>query len=254
VGQRWLDTVNNFPSEFSELLTRTGKKVLEGKHPTLSGALATGRSRFVGAEGLLDPRKSRAIAALLEASLGDHLFCMEKAIPRGATWNMKVAYREKLPKTVLVRTAMLDDRKAKAYRRAEDIGLIAMLRSPSFHAFAEALSGYPLRRRWGMQALCYHPRDYSGPHNDHHPDEPLGSQGYTDLHVTFCNEGVSHQWLVYEHQSHLSEIHSIATHGGVSCYRLPFWHYTTPMVAKPQHHSTARRWVLLGTFLDRTGP
>jgi hypothetical protein len=33
-------------------------------------------------------------------------------------------------------------------------------------------------------------------------------------------------------------------------YRLPFWHYTTPLVAKPGAEDAARRWVLLGTFLD----
>jgi hypothetical protein len=33
-------------------------------------------------------------------------------------------------------------------------------------------------------------------------------------------------------------------------YRLPFWHYTTPLAAKPGAEATARRWVLLGTFLD----
>jgi hypothetical protein len=126
-----------------------------------------------------------------------------------------------------------------------------MLRSASFHAFAEALSGYPLRKQWGLQALCYLPGDYSGPHNDHHPDEPLGRDGYTDLHLTFATDDVDHQWLVYEKQAHLTEIESIRSLGGVTCYRLPFWHYTTPMVAKRGRETKARRWVLLGTFLDR---
>lgn len=243
--------MKRFPREFSELLTKEGRRVLDGEHPTLSGALATGRSRWVGSPALLDERKSRALAALLDEALGPHMVMMEQPIPRSATWGMKVAYREKLPKTVRVRTAMIDDARAPARRRAEDIGLIGMLESRSFHAFAEALSGYPLRRQWGLQALCYHPKDYSGPHNDHHPDEPLGRDGYTDLHLTFCTDGVAHQWLVYERESHLQEIESIATVGGVTCYRLPFWHYTTPLVAKRGQEARARRWVLLGTFLDR---
>jgi hypothetical protein len=243
--------VKKFPKEFSALLTKEGRRVLDGKHPSLSGALAMGQSRFIGSEALLDPKKSRALAALLDEALGDRMFPMEQAIPRSATWGMKVAYREKLPKTVSVRTAMIDDDKSPARERAEEIGLMGFLRSKSFHAFAEALSGYPLRRQWGLQTLCYWPKDYSGPHNDHHPDEPLGKDGYTDLHLTFCTEGVDHQWLVYEHKSHLSEIRSIATVGGVTCYRLPFWHYTTPMVPKRGREATARRWVLLGTFLDR---
>lgn len=243
--------MKSFPNEFEALLTKTGKRVLAGRHPTLSGALAKGQSRFVAADDLLDPKKSRAVAGLLQAALGDRMMKMEQAIPRGATWNMKTAYQEKLPKTVLVHTAMLDEKKSPARARAEEIGLIAMLQSKSFHAFAEALSGYPLRRQWGLQTLCYQPHDYSGPHNDHHPDEPYGCDGYTDLHLTFCTSGVLHQWLVYERDSHLQDIRSIATVGGVTCYRLPFWHYTTPMVAKRGRDAEARRWVLLGTFLDR---
>lgn len=243
--------MKSFPREFEALLTKTGRRVLAGKHPKLSGALAQGQSRFVGADDLLDPRKSRALAGLLETALGGSMMTMEQPIPRGATWKMKTAYTEKLPKTVLVGTAMLDDRKSPARARAEEIGLIAMLRSKSFHAFAEALSGYPLRRQWGLQTLCYRPHDYSGPHNDHHPDEPYGCDGYTDLHLTFCTSGVAHQWLVYERASHLQDIRSIATVGGVTCYRLPFWHYTTPLVAKRGREASARRWVLLGTFLDR---
>ena len=243
--------MTKFPRQFADLLSREGKKVLDGSHRTLSGALATGRSRFVSASSLLDKTKSRAVMALLHETLTPHLFVMEQAIPKSATWGMKVAYREKLPKTVRVRTAMLDEDESPALKVAEQAGLIAMLRSASFHAFAEALSGYPLRKQWGLQALCYLPGDYSGPHNDHHPDEPLGRDGYTDLHLTFATDDVDHQWLVYEKQAHLTEIESIRSCGGVTCYRLPFWHYTTPMVAKRGRESKARRWVLLGTFLDR---
>jgi len=32
---------------------------------------------------------------------------------------------------------------------------------------------------------------------------------------------------------------------------LPFWHYTTPLVAKRGRAKDAARWVLLGTFLYR---
>ncbi len=162
--------MRSFPKEFEALLTKTGRRVLEGKHRELSGVLAKGKSRFIGAEGLLDATKSRALATLLDQSLGDRLMLMEQKIPHAATWKMKVAYKEKLPKTVKVRTAMLDDAKSPARKRAEEIGLIGMLRSKSFHAFAEALSGYPLRKQWGLQTLCHWPHDYSGPHNDHHPD------------------------------------------------------------------------------------
>ena len=242
--------MRRFPSDFASLLSKAGRRLLDGKHP-LAGTLATGKTRFVSSTALLDAKKARAMYGLLEETLGDHLFTMEQPIPRSATWGMKVAYKEKLPKTVRVRTAMLDEEKSKALERAEDAGLITLLRSQSFHRFAEALSGYPLRKQWGLQALCYFPFDYSGPHNDHHPDEPLGRDGYTDLHLTFTGSGVAHQWLVYEKAGHLTELTSIANPAGVTCYRLPFWHYTTPLAPKPRQEKRARRWVLLGTFLDR---
>lgn len=242
--------MKTLPKEFAGLLTAEGRKVLSGRH-ALSGTLATGKTRFVAAEGLIDAKKARGVAALLDRAIGDKLMPMEQPIPRSATWGMKVAYKEKLPKTVRVQTAIIDDEKSPARKRAEEIGLIAMLTSPSFHAFAEALSGYPLRKQWGLQALCYREKDYSGPHNDHHPDEPLGRDGYTDLHLTFCTEGVGHQFLVYEKQGHFTELQSVALRGGVTCYRLPFWHYTTPLIAKRGRAADCRRWVLLGTFLDR---
>lgn len=245
--------MKRFPREFEELLSPLGRKVLAGRAKGLSGILATGTTRFVGHAGLLDAKKSRAVAALLDRSLGDAMVLMEQPIPREATTKMKVAYSELLPKTVRVRTGMIDTARSAARARAKEIGLIDFLRSKSFHAFAEALSGYPLRRQWGLQALCYLPGDYSGPHNDHHPDEPLGCDGYTDLHLTFCTGGVAQQLLVYEKRGHFTEQRDVAMGGGVTCYRLPFWHYTTPLSAKRGREGDARRWVLLGTFLDRWG-
>jgi len=34
----------------------------------------------------------------------------------------------------------------------------------------------------------------------------------------------------------------------VAVYRLPFWHYTTPLLAKRGREAEARRWLLLGSF------
>ncbi|MEW5737589.1 MAG: hypothetical protein AB1938_01620 [Myxococcota bacterium] len=245
--------MRRFPKELASLLSREGRAVLRGRHPKLSGVLATGKSRFVAAEGLLDEAKAHAAAQLLDRALGESLAPMTKAIPREATWGMKEAYTELLPKTVRVHTGLVDTPGTQARRRAQEIGLIEMLRSPSMHEFAEGLSGYPLRRQWGLQVLCYGPKDYSGPHNDHHPDEPLGKDGYTDLHLTFCTRGVKRQLLVYERDGHFTELADVATVGGVTCYRLPFWHYTTPLEPRRGHEGAARRWVLLSTFLDRWG-
>ena len=50
--------------------------------------------------------------------------------------------------------------------------------------------------------------------------------------VSLCAPGVAHQWLVYSRAGHFSEIVSVARPATVTAYRLPFWHYTTPLVTK----------------------
>ena len=238
-----------FPTEFADLLSPSGHRTLCGRHP-LSGALRQGE-RFVSSTRLLDRRQSAAALKLLDRTLHDVLTEMNDPIPEWTMTGMQDNYGELLPKTVRVRTAMLASRRSKAWQRANEVGLLTMLKSPSFHAFAEGLSGFALRKGWGTQALCYLPGDYSGPHNDHHPEDEEARGGYIDLHLTLCTEGVADQRLIYEKDGHFSESVDVATIGGITCYRLPFWHYTTPMLAKPKAKAPARRWVLLGTFLDR---
>ena len=241
--------MKRFPDEFEAMLSPRGLRVLAGRDE-LCGVLAQGL-RFVSATGLLDERRSREALRLLEGTLRAGLRLMEEPIPPESISEMTRNYSERLPKTVRVRTVSMASARSKGSRLAEEIGLTAMLRSTSFHALAEALGGYRLRQKRGTQVLCYLANDYSGPHNDHHPEERDAAKGYVDLHLSFANAAVDHQWLVYEHAGHLSQIRSVATLGGVSCYRLPIWHYTTPLAAKSGRLDEARRWVLLGTFLDR---
>jgi hypothetical protein len=174
---------------------------------------------------------------------------MEDPIPPDSVTSMTENYSERLTKTVRVDTALLESRRARAYVAAREVGLVQMLRSESFREFASQLLGRPLRRGWGIQVLRYRPGDYAGPHNDHHPEEADARDGYLDVHLSFTSRAVAHQWLVYERAGHFSEVTSVATLGGLTAYRLPFWHYTTPLVARPGRQGAARRWVMLGTFL-----
>jgi hypothetical protein len=241
--------MRRFPPEFEDLLSREGRRVLARRSP-LWGALADPRRRFIAAAGLIKPQMAREAAALLNRRLYDSLSAIDQPIPPEAMWEMAENYSEMLPKTARVKTAYLDRRRARAYKAAEAAGLVAMLRSESFGAFAAALAGRELRPRWGIQALCYGPGDYAGPHNDHHPEDAAAISGYLDMHITLAGRGVAQQWLVYARQGHFSEVVDVATAGGLTAYRLPFWHYTTPLVAKRgSKEADARRWVLLGTFL-----
>ena len=242
--------MKTFPPEFEDLLTPRGRRILAGRDAEACGALLVPGQRFVALAGVLDARKAAACRDVLERTLRDTLTLMEDAIPPESIWGMEENYAELLPKTVRVRTALLESRRSRSWKAAEEAGLVAMLRSESFAAFAAAVSGRVLRRKWGIQVLCYGPGDYSGPHNDHHPEEPEAFDGYVDMHLTFATPAVAHQWLVYSKGGHFSEMQSVNTVGGITVYRLPFWHYTTPMLARPGAQEDARRWVLLGTFLD----
>jgi len=234
------------PSEFEELLSRQGRRVLAGTHP-LCGALADPRRRFLAADDLLDRAKAARVRKALEVDLSDTLEALSKPIPPESIWKMRHDYGELLPKTSRARTIFFESRREPGVKAAEKIGLAKMMRSQSFRAFAEALSGRKLASGWGLQVLRYGPGDYAGPHNDHHPENKDARAGYIDLHLSLCTPSVEHQWLVYSRAGHFSEIVSVAGAATVTAYRLPFWHYTTPLVGKPN----AARWVLLGTFLYR---
>ena len=244
------------PDQFEGLLSARGRRVLRGDDP-LCGVLGGGdpkAPRFVAAPGLLDPRKAANLLALLEQHLLPLLEPMDEPIPPETIWRMERNYDEWLPKSVRVRTAYFESRRERAHEVAERIGLVRLMRSESFAAFAAQLSGRRLRRNWGMQVLCYGPGDYSGPHNDHHPEDEEARDGYLDVHISLATPAVAHHALIHEQDGHLSGMADINTLGGVTAYRLPFWHYTTPLQAVAGREAQARRWLLLGTFLyDRRG-
>jgi hypothetical protein len=238
--------MNRFPREFADLLTRRGRRMLDGREAGVTGAL--GAAHFVALAGAVDARKARAARGLLEAHLAPHLVPLAQGIPPESITGQTRNHQERLIKTVRVRTAYLERRGARAFRAAERIGLVAMTGGETWHRFAEMLAGRSLDRRSGRQVLCYGPGDYAGPHTDHHPEDPRARDGYVDMHLTLAGPGVAQQWLVYAEGGHFRHVLDVATAGGITAYRLPFWHYTTPLVAKPGRAREARRWVVLGTF------
>lgn len=236
------------PAEFEDLLTPAGRLVLAGKAPGISAALADPKRRFIALEGLVRRSAAEKLRRVLEREMSPLLQTMAVPIPPETIWEMEKNYEEWLPKAVRVRTATLDNRRSKAYRRAEEIGIVDLLKSPSFVAFAEAIAGRALNPKGGQQLLCYGPGDYAGPHNDHHPEEKGYEKGYLDIHLSLSSPAVAHQYLVYAKGGHFTEMVPVSGPGTITVYRLPFWHYTTPLMPKPRREKDARRWVLLGTF------
>lgn len=237
-----------FPHEFADLLNARGRKFL-ARPPRLEVFTDRRRTPIALLGDLIDDGVARRCMAALDEAMYPLLRNMHTPIPREALTGMKKNYSESLKKTVRVKTATLNSRKSQALDAAAKIGLAQMLRSESFRRFGEAVVGAPLRQdHWGRQVICYESGDYSGPHNDHHPESEVARNGFVDLHVMFSNDAVASQWVVYEERGFLSQSHEVASTSGIAVYRLPFWHYTTPLVPRRGREREARRWLLLGSF------
>ena len=240
--------MQRFPAEFDELLNRRGRRALADP-PQLEELIKRRQTPIVFFEGIIDAGVARECIRLLDQAVYPALRRMHTPIPREALTGMKRNYREELAKTVRVRTATLNSRSSKALAAAREVGLDAMMRSPSFRRFAQAVTSSNLRAdQWGRQVICYETGDYSGPHNDHHPEHAETRNGFLDFHVMFANDAVAGQLLVYEQRGFLSESRDVSRAPAIAVYRLPFWHYTTPLQARPGREHSARRWLLLGSF------
>jgi len=229
------------------MLSARGRRVLAGTDP-LCGALQ--RSTFVAIRGLLDAATAPAVASLLAKTFEPTLVEMNVTVPSPQA--AERSFGERLPKVArMLTTPKAESKRARVYRDAVQSGLVKMLYSPSYRDFVCALSGRTLDGPSSIQVLCYRPGDYAGPHTDYHPELVEARDGYVDVHMTFCTPGVRHQYIVYERDGHLTEETSIAHTGGITLYRLPFWHYTTPLQVAAGR-PTARRWLVLGSFLYPT--
>jgi len=242
------EQMRRFPREFSEMLTPSGMSILACETKDRRALFARSRKYFVVLDGVVDTEMAEDSVRLLDTHLYPLLSVEQRRIAPDSISRMKENYQEELNKTMHIKTAFFRRRDARAYRAADRIGLLSMLYSDTFISFAEAVTGLKLDRNLSVQVSCYEHGDYVGPHNDHHPEEPDFKSGYLDFHVMFTNNAVAHQFLVYEERGHFSRIVDLNIQGGVSIYKLPFWHFTTPLTGKANQEADARRWLLLGSF------
>ena len=161
------------------------------------------RERFRIFYDLLDPKLCAACVAALDKHMLPYVHTVASPIPPDAITGMTENYGEMLP-TMRIRTHELNGSRSAGFAAAKRLGLIDMLGSKSLREFAQATCGLPLEVDVGRQVLCYGPGDYSGPHNDHHPEEAEARDGYVDMHVSLTMPGVDHQYLVYEDDGPLS--------------------------------------------------
>lgn len=237
------------PADFADLLTPRARAALDAGMPRLAGALADPARPFAALPGLLDARRCERALAALEDGMRDCLAPLSAKIPPESIWNQTRSFQERLPKVARMSSAYLGRRGSRAWTRADRAGVIDLLGSASLRRFAELLVGRALSPRIGRQILCYGAGDYIGPHHDHHPDIPAARQGYLDIHLSLVTPAVRRQQLVYARDGHLTEVVEVARQGLITAYRLPFWHYATPLEARRGRSGDARRWVLLASFL-----
>jgi hypothetical protein len=245
------DVLTRFPDEFSDLLSQAGRRQITALGR--SAAPVTRRNPFGYFEGLLDSARAAQCRSILDTHLYDSMEWVDRGIPRDSIRSMQKNYSETLPKTMRVRTSSFYRLRSRSRKAIRGLRLVEMLQSQSLHDLAEAATGLRLRSEPSLQVLLYEPGCSVGPHNDHHPEDPEFRGGYVDLHISLPNDSVAHQWLVYEKGGHFSQVQRVTALGGVSVYRLPFWHYVTPLVAKPMAQAPARRWLLLATYTIARG-
>jgi len=237
-----------FPHEFADLLNARGWRLLD-RPPRLEAFRRRGATPIALFDDVIDDDVARRAIATLDRAMYPLLRRMRTPIPAEAITKMRVNYGEALKKTVRVKTVTFNSPRSRALEAARRCGLAQMLASETFIRFAEVVAGEPVRRdQQGRQVICYESGDYSGPHNDHHPQRPEARNGFVDFHVMFSNDAVASQLLVYEEGGFLSAAHDVAKPSGIAVYRLPFWHYTTPLIARNGRERAARRWLLLGSF------
>ncbi|MDP1826334.1 MAG: hypothetical protein Q8L48_23910 [Archangium sp.] len=233
--------MNQFPHEFEGLLSRAGRRLLAGKHPA-AGALQ--REGFFAATGLLEPKLLPGCRKLIARTFDALLVEISRPLPPANA--STESYEDTLPKVGRMFSVPIDGVGQLLVRRlAKEIGLLQMLESESFRRFSEVLAGVPLGPLAAAQVLCNRRGDYAGPHTDNHPNEPGAKDGYVDVHLTLTSPGVREQFIVYQRGGHLNAMQPIAANGTITAYRLPLWHYTTPLQTRAEHD---RRWLVLGSF------
>lgn len=240
--------MDRFPAELDDLLNRRGRRLLTDP-PQLESLIARRQTPILFFDNVIDRGVADECIRLLDAAMYPRLRRMDVPIPREALTEMTTNYAEELPKTVRVRTSTFNSPRSKVLAAAREIGLDAMMTSASFQRIAQSVTTANIRSdHWSRQVICYETGDYSGPHNDHHPERDDLRNGFLDFHVMFSNPAVAQQLLVYEQRGFLSTAREVSSTPAIAIYRLPFWHYTTPLVAHKGREQEARRWLLLGSF------
>ena len=234
-----------FPKQFADILNSKGLEILLGKTHAIS---ENSDERLKVVHDIIKPEYAIKILNTLQQKVFPVLRNCNTPISGDIIKEMKINYSEKLGKSMKMMSSEINSSRSIAYKVAKEIGLFDMLSSESYKLMGEVLMATKFGNSIGKQIICYQHADYVSPHNDHHPENENIKRGYFDIQLMLSNKYVKHQWLVYEQNGFLNKFVDITSLSGIAVYRLPFWHYTTPMISKPGEHNTAKRWLLLHSY------
>lgn len=240
-------TMKKFPSEFEDLLNANGKRILNSKQYP-SNFTKKGAIPIEVVNNIIDQDTAAKCIAILDKTVYAKLKPISSKINPDELWGMKKNYTERLSKNLRMKTMEIGGPKSRSYEAAQACGLIQMLNSESLRKFGEVVASTRFGTAENNQVICYESGDYVSPHNDHHPENENVKNGFFDIHLMFSNRHVEHQLLVHEQNGYLNQCYDISQPAAMAIYKLPFWHYTTPLIAKPGKEKLARRWLLLRSF------
>jgi hypothetical protein len=123
------------------------------------------------------------LTRLLDRHLYPRLRTVYDPVPIGTITNMCENYSEQLPKTMRFRAADLSTKTGETRRVADFLGITQLLKSEQLQLLGERVTGKRLATDPSRQVICYEAGDFSGPHNDHHPEESHLRKGYVDIHI-----------------------------------------------------------------------
>ncbi|MBS1635780.1 MAG: hypothetical protein JST26_07630 [Bacteroidetes bacterium] len=239
--------MNRFPTEFEDLLNNQGKAILKNGYAP-EDKNDRKRTPIDVLSHVIDTGKAMDCVNILQKTFYKSMKPISSKIDTRELTGMRKNYSERLSKNLRMKTLEIGSSKSKSYELAKSCGLMDMLNSESLKIFGEKVANTPFGSAENNQIICYQHGDYVSPHNDHHPENPNVRNGYFDIHIMFSNPHVQHQLLVYEKKGFLNGTYNIASPAAIAVYRLPFWHYTTPMLGKKGYEDQARRWLLLRSF------
>jgi hypothetical protein len=237
----------SIPRDLSAFLTDETSRLLADRR-----GLDTAVQRRRRVAALIDPFESapaRRLTALLDSVVFPCMDRIERDLPASALPSDASRDDPAFERSLSASTGSLTDSRSPVQPIAEQTGLVELIRSPTVRQVAQRLSGYALGRELSVGVFCYSGGDHLGPHADR---RAVGSRpidpGVVGLNLCFPNDGVASQTLVWEQDGTLDQAVALDGRPAVFMLRLPFWHYVTPLLAKPGRERDARRWVLTASY------